>query len=332
MKRFFVISLLFSLCLASISFTACKGNSEKMERDEKLTILDAKIKKNPNDAELYYQRGQILLELQKVNEAIVDFLHATELDDKKPAYFTALGNAYFMNGDVANSYEALQNALSLDPKNLEALNKLAEISYLSKDYERAMETLNKVTEQDKNNQIAFFMKGSIYKETGDTAKAVQYFRRVIELYPDNSRAYEELGLIYAAEKNILAEEYLTTAVRLDSTNVNTLYNLAMLYQDLEEAEKAINIYVRILEIDPQNKWAWHNRGYIEMVLFEDYDSAIEFFTKAIDADSQFLEAHFNRGIAYETKGDRNNARLCFQAALSINPEYAPAKEALNRVK
>lgn len=283
-----------------------------------------------NDANFYYTRGMDLLQEGKVNDAILDFTKATELDDSQVAYFTVLGDAYFMNGDVGNSYSALQKALKLDAQNLEALLKMGEISFYSKDYDRALETLTKVTSIDKENQTAFFMKAFIYKEMGDTANAVQLFRHVIELYPDYAPAYEELGLIYANEKNILGEEYLTTAINLDPENVNALYALALLYQDVELADKANEVYVKLLEIDPQHKWAWHNRGWMAMVLYEDYDAAIGFFTQAIDADNQFVEAHTNRAVAYEAKGDLHNARLGFQAALQIDPDYEPAQQGLKR--
>src|SRR5574344_585383 len=320
------------LLAATTCFMGCNHQKEKMSRSEELQLLDAKIKRNPKNADLYYQRGKILLEIKQVNDAISDFRKAISLDDGKVEYYTALGDAYFSNGDVGNSYETLQKALKLDPKNLEALLKMGEISFYSKDYDRAMETLNRVTKIDKNNRTAFFMKGVIYKETGDTTNAVYYFRKVIDLYPDYDPAYEELGMLYAQHKNILGVEYLNTAIRLEPKNINALYGLAMLYQDVEEPEKANELYVRILEIDPKNKYAWHNRGYMEMVLYEDYNAAIEFFTKAIDCDNQYVEAHTNRGYAYELNGDKNNARICYQTALQIDPNNEQATAGLNRLK
>lgn len=332
MRKFLHLNtILFALVLCLGTLSSCKSHNDELSRDEKLMVLDAQIKKSPKDADLYYQRGKILLELEQINEAIIDFRKAIELDNSKVEYHTALGDAYFMNGDVGNSYSCLQKALKIAPDNLEALLKMGEISFYSKDYDRALETLSKVTKIEKDNRTAHFMKGFIYKEKGDTAAAVQLFRRVIELYPDYEPAYEELGLIYAQEKNILAEEYLTTAIQLEPKNINALYALAMLYQEIEQPDKATELYVRILEVDPQNKYAWHNRGYMEMLLYEDYDNAIDFFTKAIDADNQYIEAHTNRGYAYELKGDRNNARICYKTALQIDPNYEPALEGIRRV-
>ena len=153
-----------------ILFAACHNDTvEQLPRDEALKVLDQKIKHDSKNAELYYQRGTLLISLgreeqlsSRFKEAIEDLLKATSLDDKKIEYFTALADAYYAIGDVGKSYSTLQKALQLDEKNIEANLKMAEIAYSSKNFERAMESLNIVTEQDKNNRTALFMKGRIY--------------------------------------------------------------------------------------------------------------------------------------------------------------------------
>jgi tetratricopeptide (TPR) repeat protein len=254
------------------------------------------------------------------NEAIGDLKQAIKIDDSQCDYFTSLGDAYFAIGNIGESYSALQKALTIDDKNLEASLKMAEISYVSHNYDRAIESLNTVTAQDKDNQTALFMKGLIYKENQDTANAVFYFRRLTELYPDFAPAYEELGMLYSQHRNKLGLEYLTTALRLDSTNINVLYAIAQTYQDVEDAENATYYYVRMLELDPQNKYAWFNRGRMEMELYEDYNNAVDFFSKAIDCDPNFAEAHYNRGLSYELMGDKAKAKECYDRAKELGFE------------
>ena len=303
-------------------FASCGTHStDNLPREDALKVLDAKIKKDSDNADLYYQRAQVLVSLGKeknlsqyFRDAISDLEKATKLDDSKTEYYTLLGDAHFSLGNVGDSYTALQQALKLNENNFEACLKMGEIAFYSKDYDRAMESLSKVTEQDKSNQTALFMKGFIYKETGDTANAVRYFRHLTELYPDYEPAYEELGMLYAQYRNKLGLEYLTTALSLEPNNINVLYGLAMLYQDVEDADKANDYYVKILEIDPNYKYAWFNRGWMELVLYEDYNAAVDFFNKAIEIDPQYAEAYYNRGLAYQNLGDKTNAESSFKQA------------------
>ena len=313
-----------------ILFAACHNDSvEQLPRDEALKVLDQKIKHDSKNADLYYQRGTLLISLgreeqlsSRFKEAIEDLIKATTLDDKKIEYFTALADAYYAIGDVGKSYSTLQKALQLDEKNIEANLKMAEIAYSSKNFERAMESLNIVTEQDKNNRTALFMKGRIYVGNDDTTNAVIHFRHLIELYPDFAPAYEELGMLYSGNGNKLGIEYLNTALRLEPTNINVLYALAQTYQDAEEADMANEYYVKMLEIDPQNKYAWFNRGRLELELYEDYEAAVDFFTKAIDSDPNFAEAHYNRGVSYEMMGDKNRAEACYITAKNLGFDKA----------
>ena len=312
--------------VVTLSFLASGSNKsiDNLPREEALKVLDAQIKKYNDNATLYYQRAKILVALGKeknlsqyFHDAINDLEKATKLDDTKTEYYTLLGDAHFSLGNVGDSYTALQQALKLDANNFEACLKMGEIAFYSKDYDRAMESLSKVTEQDKNNQTALFMKGFICKETGDTTNAVNYFRHIIELYPDYEPAYEELGMLYAQHRNKLGLEYLTTALSLEPKNVNVLYGLAMLYQDAEEADKANEYYVKILEIDPNHTNAWFNRGWMEMVLYEDNNAAVDFFTKAIECDPHYAEAYYNRALAYQNLGDNAKADSDFIQAKNL---------------
>lgn len=320
--------------LLAIGAASCGRNAEvteSMTDSEILEVLDIKIHKDSKNAKLYYDRAKVLLKLNRANDAINDMMTATNLEDDNPDYFMLLGDAYFANGDVDRSYKAFQDAIDLDEDNTEAYLKLGEIAFYSRDYDRAMENLGKVTAKDKTNRTALFMKGFIYKETGDTTNAVFYFRKICDLYPEYEPSFEELGSLYAIKHDPMAVEYLNTAITLEPTNTNALYCLAMFYQETDEIDQAEELYKRIIEIDPHNKDAWHNRGYIELFHYGDYDVAIEYLTRAIECDNQFIEAHVNRGCAYELKGDKNNAEICFRTALDIDPDFQPAIDGMSRL-
>ncbi len=326
--RFF---LLFFPILSAL--VGCGGNAptEEMSNADILKVLDAKISKHPKDAELLYDRAKILLETNRTNEAIADLTRATSINGKEFKYYMLLGDAYFANGDVEHSYSSLQNALELRPESSEATLKLGEIAFYSRDYDRAMESLGKVTAKDPNNRTALFMKGFIYKETGDTSNAIILLRKVCDLYPDYEPAFEELGILYSTRHNPMAVEYLSTANRLEPTNTNALYALAMYYQDGNKVDQAEEIYKRILDINSNHKLAWHNRGYIQLFTYGDYELAVEYFTRAIQCDSTFIEAWTNRACAYDLLGKKDLARDDFRQALELDHTFQPAIDGMERL-
>lgn len=325
-----------TVCLLALSLlvAACGGKKQdtsEMTPEQVIEVLSVKISKNEKDPELYFGRARMLLSVGRVNDAISDLVKATQLDDDNLQYYLLLADAYFANGDVEHSYSTLSRVLELDKNNQEAILKQGEIAYYSRDYDRAMTSLSQVTATDPSNKTALTLKSFIYKEKGDTANAIVLLRKVCDLYPDYDLAYEELGVLYSVHHSPLAVEYLTAAVRINPQNVNAIYALAMFYQETGQMDAAEEAYKQLLDVDADNKDAWHNRGYIELFHYGDYPLAIEYMTRALQCDSLFVEAWVNRGCAYELSGDKANAEADFRTALRQQPDFQPALDGLARL-
>ena len=285
-----------------ISLTGCRqGNTdyENMTDKEKLEVLDFKIEHHPKDAALLNERAGVLLNLGRVKEAAVDIDNAVDLEPKNVDYRLRQADVWFADGNVEKSYKALTEAEKLAPESLEVLLKMGEVTFYSRDYDRSLKTLSRVTEKEPDNRTALFMKGFIYKEQGDTANAVVLLRRVCDLHPDYAPAYEELGVLYATRANPLAVEYLNTAIQLDPSNTNSLYALAMYYQERGEMDAAESLYHNILDINEHSADAWHNLGYIELTHYHDYQRALEYFDKALEIDPAMEQAQHNRQLAQQ---------------------------------
>ena len=331
MKYIYTYLLAAAMVLATV---ACSQRevTDDMADSVKLQLLDLNLERHPDDAELLAARARVLFNLHRLSEADFDITRALKTDPDNLEYLILKSDISFANGNVEESYRTLETAERLAPDNQEVQLKLGELTFYSRDYDRSLQYLSKVTERDANNRTALFMKGFIYKEKGDTANAVQLFRRVCDRFPDYSPAFEELGVLYASVGDPMAVDYLSTAIRLDPSNTNLLYALALFYQDHGDMDKAEELYHNILNLNPASADAWHNLGYIELFHYRDYPRAIEYFTKAIESNSTYIEAYANRGCAYELNGDNAHARADFETALSFNAGYQPAIEGLKRIK
>lgn len=328
------LSFMAALLAILLLFSACGGkktNTSPMTPEQVIEVLSVKISKNEKDHELYHARARMLLQVGRVNDAISDLVKATQLKPDNIQYLLLLADAYLANGDVEHSYSTLSRVLEIDKNNQEATLKQGEIAFYSRDYDRAMTSLSKVTATDPSNKTALTMKSFIYKEKGDTANAIILLRKVCDLYPDYDLAFEELGVLYSVHHSPLAVEYLTAAIRINPQNVNAIYALAMFYQETGKMDAAEEAYKQLLDIDADNKDAWHNRGYIELFHYADYPQAIEYLTRALQCDSLFVEARTNRGCAYELSGDKAQADADFRTALRQQPDFQPALDGLSRL-
>ena len=63
---------------------------------------------------------------------------------------------------------------------------------------------------------------------------------------------------------------------------------------------------------------WFQKGYNANEIGE-YDNAILYWQKAIEINSDFVEAYCNMGVAYIYKGNYDKAIECFQKAIALDP-------------
>ena len=80
------------LLVSATLFGCGGGNDDKAptEPKELLAFLEAKIKQNPKDAELYYERGRVLLQLDEITDAINSLTQAIALKSGEEKYHLLL--------------------------------------------------------------------------------------------------------------------------------------------------------------------------------------------------------------------------------------------------
>ncbi len=307
-------------------FLSCGGQDKKvdfenMSESDKISYLNAKIRKEPTNADLFFKRAKVLYEKAEYADALMDIQRAVSLNGKVAEYHVLQADILFSQKESALAFSSLQTAKEVDGKCIEAYLKTAELSLYLRDYENTMFNVKQAILLDKLNPTAYFLRAWSLKEQGDTINAVKDYQKAIELKSDYEQAYEELGLLYAIKGDALAVEYLNSAININANNYNAMYALALFYQDNGAIVKALETYQKLLEIKPDHADALHNVGYINFVEKEDYDIAIECFTSAIKVDSLFWQAYANRAMAYEKKGDMEKAEMDRKKAEELKGNY-----------
>ena len=332
----FLSGIFVLLFVAVLIFTSCNNaidrNENKPETElTEIEILNNKINSNPENADYFNDRAVYNINNRKDNDALNDIKKAIQLDETNADYYITLSNIYLYQGKVTNSLEAINKAFELDTDKARIHLKLAEVFLILKEYQKTHENVEKALEIDPINPVAYFINGYSFLEEEDTNSAIRSFQDAVSQDQDYLDAFYYLGMIYSAKNDKLAVEYLNNALRIEPDNVEVLYLLGLFFQENEDKEKAIEIYDRILKIEENNKFAHYNKAYIELVYFEEFEKAIEDFTKAIESDPTYSDAYFNRGYCYELLNDFENSIKDYQKTLSLTPNYEKAINGLNRI-
>jgi len=298
----------------------------------RLEELSGKISKSPNDAALHHERARLFIDMKRYQDALEDMKTVMSIDSTKSEYFMTMADLSFAANRTYDAKSNLEKALVLNPDNTDAMMRLAELNLIVRQYAASVALLNKVLEKDKTNTTAWFMRGVNYKENGDTARAISDFRSAIEADANFYDAYMQLGILYQLKNNPIAEGYFTNAIKIKPGSEEALYGRGLWYQEHDKLDKAIQDYTSIVQINPNNKNAHFNLGYIHHIYLKVYAEAAKHYSNAILADPKYAEAYYNRGLCYEAIGNYRDAEADFKQAMMIRPVYPVAEEGLKRVQ
>jgi tetratricopeptide (TPR) repeat protein len=325
--------------LSVILLTSCNHVTQKEKESSADTVnvlyrlgkLNELIEDQPANAELYYKRAALHMERGLFPAAVNDAKMAVKFDSLNASYYLFLADVSFRALMIQEAVDAFKKCLSIAPGNLDANLKFSELNLYLKAYPDALKYANDALRIDEKQVRAYFVKGFVYKETGDTSKAISSFQTAVEVDPENYDAYIQLGNILSARGSGIALQYYNNALRLRPASTEALYNRGLFLQENGKYELAENDYRTILKIDQGYADAYYNLGYIQLVIRQNPDESIPFFTDAIRVSPEFVQAFYNRGMAFQMKGDKASARKDFLKALSISPDYKMAKEQLRLV-
>lgn len=102
-----------------------------------------------------------------------------------------------------------------------------------------------------------------------------------------------------------------------------VYNNANRYFGKLELETAIEYYTRAIQINPRLYHAYNNRANV--YLYQgNYEKAVEDYSKAIEIVPKFDTAYVNRANAYQKLGFYDCALKDLNCAIEINPFYLDA--------
>lgn len=329
----------FKIILVATVFSSCgnkKGDDSAITSDttnagRSISELTSKISGDSTNADLYFKRSRLYFGKNDLQLSLDDIVKAINLDSSKAEYYMLYADLSFQANKIKNAKAALEKAYTLDPANYDAALRLAELNLYLRQNNASLAYIDSVLSHQPDNEKALLMKGFNYKEKGDTGTAIKIFQKAVENNPDFYDAQMQLGVLMQARDNKLSVNYFNNALRIKPNSEEALYGRALWYQDHNEFNKAIQDYTSILQVNPKNKFAHFNLGYMHQISLKVYDEAIKHYSNAINADPQYAEAYYNRGLCYEFIGNIMMAKEDFLKAAQLKENYKVAEEGLARV-
>jgi tetratricopeptide (TPR) repeat protein len=224
------------------------------------TLWRATIAKNPISWLAHNNLGYILRQKGQVDEAIVQYQKALEID---PGYANAhynFGNALFQKGRMDEAMEHYQKALEIQPQYAEAHNNL----------------------------------GNVLRQKGRVDEAIIEYQKALKIDPGFAMAHYNLGMVLAQKG--LADEAIIQyqkALAIQPDDADGQINLGIALFKKGRVDDAIAHFQKALEISPGNLKACHNLTHVAWVLATSPDTSARNGVKAVALVEQVEQ--FSRG-------------------------------------
>lgn len=320
---------------------ACQAEPQQSETDNPPTVdqpeleaLSKQIAQQPENPELYFNRGNIHAALGDYAAAIADLSKAIGLDSTRGYYYVRLSDLYLLSyapklnlPDSKRAIDLLEAYLAKFPDDQLVLHELAETCIYVEQYDASLGYLQQAISAKPYNPDAYFRIGIAYKYKGDTISAIASFRKAVEQEPALYDAHMQLGLLMSALGNDQALVYFDNAIQLDPQSFEALYGKAYYLQRSGQLTAAKQMYRDIVRNNPQNEQALYNLGYVYMVQ-DSLDKAWRTFDAATQVAPEYAAAYFGRGMVNEAKGEISAAIADFRTCLNIDPDFEAAQAAL----
>ena len=155
---------------------------------------------------------------------------------------------------------------------------------------------------DPQYRWAYYNLGRMYGDKkGDNEKAVGYYQKAVSIYKHYGDAWNNLGNVYSRLSQLTrSKEAYETANNCPGYKYKhyPTYNLGLIYEKVGDNKKALEYFLKSVEIKGDYAKAIYHTGRMYKILAEE-DKAYEFFAKAMKADKTYEEDIRNLGVIVE---------------------------------
>jgi len=331
------------LVIAGFILVSCQNNSKQSDKQsteqsgtsqqltDPLAGLNQSIAADSTNANLYVERAQLYMQQDRIDRALRDINQALSFDNQLLEAYLTLAEIYYGMGQAESVTKTLNKAAEIAPQDPRPQIKLAELHLLQRKLNLALGYTDKALAMGGQNPEAYYVRGLIFLAREDTVSAMKNFMIARDQDENFFEALYQIGMVFTAQHNPLAVDFLEDAIQRFPNSVVARYQLALYLQEHDLVEEAIAHYDTLLMMQPDNSRFIFNLGYVNLVYLQDYEQAISYFDAALSIDPEYVDALYNKGRTLEEMEQYATARDSYEKVLEKQTNYPLAVEGLNRL-
>jgi len=320
---------LLLLCLLA---AGCNNNNDSSSPFDEIlsqppfaSITDS-IRKEPRRDDLYFRRAVLLNKNNLPEPALADFKKAWAL---APAETYAVGVSNILLEKKPDSAVIfLRKAVDEIPNSLYLQLSLARAYDAQGKTDEALATCNDLLQKEPGQVNALMLQSDLLFKKNDTAGAISALEKAYRTVPSNREISNKLAYQYAENKNDRALIIADSLISSDSLKffAEPFYVKGMYYSNTKDLEKAIQQFDATIRRDHRFLNAYIEKGKI-LLDQKKTTEALNTFQLANTITPSFPDAWYWVGRCLEIQGQKEEAKLNYEKAYSLDKTFTDAREA-----
>ncbi len=209
----------------------------------------------------------------------------------------------YKSGDVSAAKDKCAAAISADDGNAMAYQLMGVLHSLDGDLNEALRYLQKAAALDRTDEQIKFNLAKCFRDLGRYLEAADLFNAIATAAPGRADVWVELGAaLNKAEVFDKAAAATERALALGPQSANVVSNLASMYLQMGDLDRAETAARSALSLEEDLKAAWINLAVVYECR-DDYDAAIEIYGKLLEADPGYHKAAIRHALALLSSGN-----------------------------
>ena len=205
-------------CLHHLGLIA-KNNKEYQSSFE---LISKAITINPNITAAHFNLGNVLKELNKINDAIASYNKAISIEPDHELYLMK-GIALYEIKKLNEALESYDESIKLNPNSFLAYSNRGVALVDLKNIEGGIADYDKAIQINSNFIIARFNRGLALQLIGRNNDSIEAFKAIIKIEPNHLKSMFEIAVLYRAKKEFkLALTYCTRILTIDPKHSQTI--------------------------------------------------------------------------------------------------------------
>lgn len=288
------------------------------------TFYKKAVSISPNNPEILVNYATALARRGKRFKALDIYREALKISSTN---FDALHCSGVLLCELGKYEEALEQLLAADavtPNCAETLLYLSICKYYLEDYEKSYEYVNKSLEIKSDSPDAKMIQGACLAKLGKEAECLSCFSANAKESEGHPRYFTFWAIaLQTFGRYAEAKEKFLQAFELNRDDEYNLYFFAENYLKEGNSTPALQLFQKIVEINPRNAAAYEKIGNI-MYQKAKYKEAIDAYMNAIKVSRKHNHLYCDIAKCYYDAGDLKNSENYYVKAIDYNPDLIDA--------